>query len=364
MSDKTKNVVVTFTFLLVLVLFFVINLCTKDIEISYAERRKLAQFPKITVKKLLDGSLGQDFDKYSTDQMIKREDFRKLKAALELDVFRKKDNNNIYLYQNSLIKIEYPLNEVSVLNATNKINAIKNDYLQGMKCYYTIVPDKNYFTSREEYISMDYEKMENIMAQNLNQMEYISIFDCLQLQDYYVTDIHWKQESLQKVVDRISTKMDFKDRIHTNYTRQDVIEFDGVYAGQLVVKTIKDKICISTNEIIENATVYNYENKKETKIYDKEKLTSNDKYDIYLSGPTPLITITNPKGEAGKELVVFRDSFASSLVPLFTEAYSKITLVDIRYMRSKDIGNYIEFKDQDILFIYSTTVLNNSSTFK
>ena len=43
--------------------------------------------------------------------MIKREDFRKLKAALELDVFRKKDNNNIYLYQDSLIKIEYPLNE-------------------------------------------------------------------------------------------------------------------------------------------------------------------------------------------------------------------------------------------------------------
>ena len=364
MSDKTKNVVVTFTFLLVLVLFFVINLCTKDIEISYTERRKLAQFPKVTVKKLFDGSLAQEFDKYSTDQMIKREDFRKLKAALELDVFRKKDNNNIYLYQDSLIKIEYPLNEESVLNATNKMNAIKKDYLQGMKCYYTIVPDKNYFVSREEYIGMDYEKMEEIMAQNLKKMEYIPIFDCLEIQDYYVTDIHWKQENLQKVVDRISSKMNFRDRIHTNYTKQDIIEFDGVYAGQLAVKTAKDKICISTNEMIENATVYNHENKKETKIYDKEKLSSNDKYDIYLSGPTPLITITNQNGEQGKELVVFRDSFASSLVPLFTEAYSKITLVDIRYMRSKDIGNYIELKEQDILFIYSTTVLNNSSTFK
>ena len=364
MSDKTKNVVVTFTFLLVLVLFFVINLCTKDIEISYTERRKLAQFPKVTVKKLFDGSLAQEFDKYSTDQMIKREDFRKLKAALELDVFRKKDNNNIYLYQDSLIKIEYPLNQESVLNATNKMNAIKKDYLQGMKCYYTIVPDKNYFVSREEYIGMDYEKMEEIMAQNLKKMEYIPIFDCLEIQDYYVTDIHWKQENLQKVVDRISSKMNFRDRIHTNYTKQDIIEFDGVYAGQLAVKTAKDKICISTNEMIENATVYNHENKKETKIYDKEKLSSNDKYDIYLSGPTPLITITNQNGEQGKELVVFRDSFASSLVPLFTEAYSKITLVDIRYMRSKDIGNYIELKNQDILFIYSTTVLNNSSTFK
>lgn len=313
---------------------------------------------------MFDGSLAQEFDKYTTDQMIKREEFRRIKALLELDILRKKDNNNIYLYKDSLIKMEYPLNQASIVNAANKINTIQKEYLQGMKCYYTIVPDKNYFVNRDEYISMDYAKMEEIMSQNIKNIEYIPIFDCLQLQDYYVTDIHWKQENLQKVVDKISIKMNFKDRIHSRYSTQNVIEFDGVYAGQLAVKTSKDTIRIKTNETIENAIVYNYENKKETKIYDQEKLNSNDKYDIYLSGPTPLITITNPKGEKGKELVVFRDSFASSLVPLFTEAYSKITLVDIRYMRSKDIGNYIEFKDQDILFIYSTTVLNNSSTFK
>jgi len=364
MSDNNKNIVVTIAFALLLVLFFLINLLKPDTDISLTERRKLAKFPDITIKKVFDASFSKNFEKYTTDQVINRDEFRSLKSKLEFDLFRKRDNNGIYMYNNSFIKIEYPLNEVSISNATNKINAIQNDYLQGMKCYYTIVPDKNYFVSREEYIGMDYKKMEAMMAQNLKAMEYIPIFDCLQLKDYYVTDIHWKQENLQKVVDRISTKMNFKNRMHANYTKQDVIEFDGVYAGQLAVKTAKDKICVSTNEILENATVYNYENKKETKIYDKEKLTSNDKYDIYLSGPTPLITITNPKGEEGKELVVFRDSFASSLVPLFTEAYSKITLVDIRYMRSKDIGNYIEFQDQDILFIYSTTVLNNSSTFK
>jgi len=61
---------------------------------------------------------------------------------------------------------------------------------------------------------------------------------------------------------------------------------------------------------------------------------------------------------------VVRDSFASSLIPLFTEAYRKITLVDIRYMRSKEIEKYIELKDQEVLFLYSTLILNNSSTLK
>ena len=110
--------------------------------------------------------------------------------------------------------------------------------------------------------------------------------------------------------------------------------------------------------------MYNYENKKETKIYDKEKQESNDKYDIYLSGNTPIITITNPNTKTDKELIVFRDSYGSSLVPLFTEAYSKITLIDIRYISSNNLDKYIEFKDQEVLFIYSTLVLNNSSILK
>lgn len=364
MSDKTKNIVVTIIFLEVLFLFFVINLIKSDTEISYSERRKLASFPTLTQKTLLEGSFSKGFENYTTDQMLQRENFRKLKASLEQNFFKKRDNHNIYLYQDTLIKIEYPLNESSVINAIGKMEAIRKNYLKDLKCYYAIVPDKNYFTNPKEYIRMDYEKMEKYMKQNLLDMEYINLFECLELSDYYITDIHWKQENLLKVVDTIATRMNFKNRLRTNYTKKELTNFTGLYAGQLLVQTPNDKICILTNEILENASVYHYENKKETKIYDKEKLTSNDKYDIYLSGSTPLITITNPNATHQKELVVFRDSFASSLVPLFTEAYYKITLVDIRYMRSADIGKYIEFDKQDILFLYSTTILNNSNILR
>lgn len=364
MLDKTKNIVVTITFAILLILFFLANILKKDTEISITERRKLAGFPQITIKSVLDGSFSNKFEKYTTDQIIKREEFRKLKSNLELNLFRKKDNNQIYMYKNSLIKIEYPLNEKSLINVANKINEIQKNYLKDMKCYYSIVPDKNYFTNSEEYITMDYKKLEEIMLKNVQNAEYINIFDCLELEDYYITDIHWKQENLQRVVNRISEKMNFQNRLTTNYTKEQITEFDGLYAGQLPVKTKKDEICTLTNETIKNAKVYNYENEKETKIYDLEKINSNDKYDIYLSGSTPLITITNENAKTDKELIVFRDSFASSLIPLFTEGYSKITLIDTRYIRTKDIQKYIEFKDQEVLFLYSTLILNNSSVLK
>ena len=96
-----------------------------------------------------------------------------------------------------------------------------------------------------------------------------------------------------------------------------------------------------------------------------EKLGGVDSYDVFLWGARSLIQIENPNCDNEKELVIFRDSFTSSLAPLMINGYSKITLVDIRYVQSGMVGNLVEFKDnQDILFIYSTTILNNSTAFK
>ena len=77
-----------------------------------------------------------------------------------------------------------------------------------------------------------------------------------------------------------------------------------------------------------------------------------------------MLTIENPDYNGTKELIVFRDSYGSSLVPLLVTGYSKITVVDTRYISPKLLNQYIEFKDQDVLFMYSTLIINNSTTLK
>lgn len=74
----------------------------------------------------------------------------------------------------------------------------------------------------------------------------------------------------------------------------------------------------------------------------------------------PLIEIQNQNAETKKELLIFRDSFGSSLAPLLIENYKKITLIDLRYISSDILDNYIIFNDQDVLFIYSTLILNQN----
>lgn len=363
MNDKTKNVVVTISFLFVIIVMLIANIMKEDTEISLTERRKLEPFPKLSIESLLNGTFFEKFEKYTMDQFIQREPFRTLKVSVEKNVFRKQDVNHIYKYDNKLIEQIYPLNEKSVLNVTNKINEINERYLnQSNKVYYTIVPDKNYFVDSGN-LKLDYKKLKEVMNQNLEWAEYIDIFDCLDLSCYYATDSHWKQEKLQKVANKIATSMKMK-KIEEKYEEKEVVDFKGVYTGQFPTRIESDKIRILTNEIIENCTVYNYETGKKKKIYDMEKIGAPDKYDIYLSGAVSLLEIENPKGDKDKELVVFRDSYGSSLIPLLAERYSKIIVVDTRYISPKILDKYIQFEDKDVLFIYSTLLINNSVSLK
>ncbi|MDD3265443.1 MAG: hypothetical protein PHH02_05960, partial [Dehalococcoidales bacterium] len=61
----------------------------------------------------------------------------------------------------------------------------------------------------------------------------------------------------------------------------------------------------------------------------------------------------------------FRDSFASSIAPLLLEGYSKITMIDLRYITTDLAGELVEFKaGYDVLFLYGTQVLNNSAMLR
>ena len=296
------------------------------------------------------------------DNFYQREMFRKLKTSVEIDVFKKQDVNKIYKYNDFLVEQIYPLDEKSVINLTNKINYIKDSYLnETNKIYYSIIPDKNYYTDNS-HLKLDYDKMKQIMKNNLKDLQYIDVFQDLKLDSYYYTDSHWKQEKLQSVAKTIADNMNFS--ITQNYNEQKVATFKGVYAGQLPINTKEDEIKILVNDVMANVNVYNYETKEQGGIYNFKKLNGYDKYDIYLSGATPLIEINNQNNKTNKTLVIFRDSYASSLAPLLTEGYSKITLVDTRYISPKILNEYVNFENADILFIYSTLVINSSMALK
>lgn len=364
MNSKLKDNILITLFLVFIFGTLLLNILIKDKEISEEERRKLKQFPKITLSNIFSGNLSNEMDKYVTDQMVFRNNYRNIKANFNFNVLRKKDNNGYFMVDNSIYKDTGKLNEKEVLKSTNKFNSIKNNYLKDNKIFFSIIPDKCYFL--EDYdLKMDYAKLEKIMIENLEGMEYVDISPVLDKEDYYLTDTHWKQENLIKVADKIISEMDEKYNLK-EYEKKLQGNFNGVYSGQIGLKIKqKDDLKYIVTDNILNSKTYNYENKEIANVYNEDKFkNSKDKYDFFVSGPTPLIEIENKKSNTNKELIIFRDSFGSSIAPLFLENYSKITLVDLRYMPERELGKYIDFEEKDVIFLYSTLVLNSGSSLK
>ena len=357
MQDRTKNIIITIGFVIILAIVFVANLIAEDKTISTSERRKLAQFPEINVSKILSGDVIDKWEKYVEDQFIKRDLFRGIKSFWSMNILAQKDNNNLFEKDDAIYKMEYPLSENNIEKSAQKINEVYEKYLKDMNVYYSIIPEKNYYLENDDHLKLDYNKVQEIMDSQLIELEFINIRSGLELEDYYRTDLHWKQENLEEVVKIIQNNMGLEET-GDNYEVHDKGQFYGAYYGQLATDVSPDNLYILTNETIEKCTTYNFETQKTESVY--VETNSSDRYDIFVSGATPLISIENPNAQTDKELLLFRDSFGSSIAPLLVENYSKITLVDLRYISSTILDNYIEFNDQDVLFLYSTVVLNQN----
>lgn len=162
MEENKKNIIISIGFVMILIIVFIANI----------------------------------------DQFVKRDDLRKIKTFFNFGIYRQKDNNRLIVKDDMIYKIEYQLNKEAIQKTSKKLGEIKNEYLKEMKVYYSIIPDKSYFLE-DDYLKMDYCEMKKIIDSNLKNSKYINICEELAKEDYYKTDIHWKQENLKKIVNKI-----------------------------------------------------------------------------------------------------------------------------------------------------------------
>lgn len=330
-------------------------------DFSESERRVLEPFPEVSAESIFGGDFANGFEAHATDTFPFRDTFRSFKAYASKFAFLRSDNNKLYSKDGHLSKLEYPLNQPMLQNAVEKFSKINKMYLSGKtdKIYHSFVPDKNYFLGD---LKLSYDSLVGFMNENMEFSRYIDIFPLLDADDYYKTDSHWRQEKISDVAKTLAENLgaDISARFEVKELDS---PFAGVYVGQSALRVTPDKIRYISNEILDGATAESIETGK-AEIYDFEKAESRDPYEFFLSGNQAILTVRNPKSENGRKLIIFRDSFASSLTHYLIPAYSEITLVDIRYINHDMVGNFVDFEDADVLFLYSTSMLNASSAFK
>lgn len=274
---------------------------------------------------------------------------------------------NYYVEDEAIYEKTGDINETALENNIEKINAICEKYLNNMNVYFSIIPDKEYYLKNS--ISTNFNKLENRVKSNLNEkVKYFNISDTLSLNDFYRTDMHWKQENLQDVVEKIEKEMNLNIS-KIDYEEESLGDFYGTYYKEIENSNIEpDELKYLNNSIVENCKVYNSETYKEERVYNLDKVNeTRNKYDLFLSGASSIITIINENVKTDRKLILFRDSFGSSIAPLLVDDYKEIVLIDIRYVNYTILDNYIDFgkyKGADVLFLYSSRVINKSGIFR
>lgn len=334
-------------------------------EISTAERRKLQQLPQVSTEAVLSGRFMSRFESFTQDQFPLRDTFRRLKAAFSYGLARRLDNNGIYIVRGSAAQLEYPLSRSSAEKAAAKFQSIYDRYLKGGsgKIVFAVVPDKGYYLAAPNgYPAMDYEAMFDTFRA-LPWAQYADLTAALTAASYYRTDTHWRQECLTDAAALLADALGVD--IDDSYTPEKLERpFYGVYYGQAALPLEPDALWLLKSDTLRACSTYNMETGETAHVYDETRLDSRDLYDVFLSGAVSVLEVENTAADTERELVIFRDSFASSLAPLLLPGYARITLIDLRYVPADRLGEYVDFENQDILFLYSTLVLNQSSMLR
>ena len=362
------NILLTTLFIAAVIGFGFFTFARPAAEISKSERRKLAQFPTLSFSSILNGKYFVDLETFMLDQFPLRDNFLRVKAVNQFYVFRQKDNHNIFIKNGTAVAISYPFSDGADELAARKITALTDAYFQKMNVYVSVIPDKAYFLAEQNgYPAVDYAKLQENIRAGCEKAAYIDIFDTLTADDYYHTDSHWKQECLLPVAEKLLTSMG-RSKPASVYAIHELYPFYGVYCGQSALPVAPDKLAYLTSDMLSHAVVYraaaNSKGFEDSRPYFPEMIDENDPYDLFLGGACSVTILENMQftGEE-KELYLFSDSFGRSIAPHLLEGYSRVYLIDIRYIRASLLPELINFKaGSDVLFLYSIETLDISSS--
>lgn len=361
-----KDKILTLSFMAMLCILMLMACLTPDQTLSASERRKLTQFPTWDMKSFMSGEYMSEWEQYAADQFPFRDAFRMLKGYVAQYVMRMKDEDGIFVSDQAIYELHPTLDEASVHYFSALLNDIRMHDLSSSHCYFALIPDKTSLLDAS-IPQWDDERLKALLKEELKEMEFIDLYDTLRISSFYPTDLHWRQEALDEVMDKLSDAMKLPAFQMPSETHC-YDAFYGAYYGRITHHLKPDTLCWLSDETVQDGVVYDWEQQRHRHVYERDDLTHIDAYDIFLGGAKPLLIIENKHQDNQRELILFRDSFGSSLAPLLIPYYAKITMIDLRYLSLDRLREIKEIDlanaQADVLFLYSAAMVNQSYTMK
>lgn len=383
-EKQLGSIVVAIVFLVLLFGMSIGSILAKDREFSEVENRVLSKQPEFTMQSLLDGTYGEELEKYLSDQLIFKDTLVKVKNQVLLGTGRMKVGSVYFSKENMYIQ-EYVEDEDRLLQNADYIKEWCQENQMGIDhSFVMLVPNASEIyadhlpygnLNQSEQASI--EKLENVLQGSATCVAPLEILQ--EHKDeyiYYKTDHHWTMYGAYLGYTELAAAMKIPQVQLENMKLLDVEEpfLGSLYSQAPLLWTGSDHM-----------TLYEYRDIKYTvsqlNIATGEEITTDssyivssqlekkDKYAALFGGNFGYLRIVNhtPDSHAkDRRLLIFKDSYANSMMPYLIGNYETIDIIDLRYFDyiTNNLGTY--GKDggyDDVLFLYNISFLNSDKNF-
>ncbi|AYF05028.1 MULTISPECIES: secondary cell wall polysaccharide O-acetyltransferase PatB1 [Bacillus] len=386
---KLGNLILLIGFLTIIFSFGILSLLKTDRAISPVENRPLAQKPTLTKEALLTGSFFKDFETYTNDQLIGRDEFIKSYTIAQINMGKSLINDIIltddkWLLKNPAWTKKY--NEIDQsMPAINDLSQFLKE--QNVEFYFALPPSKtnalsfklpsHIYTYAQDNLNYFLKKLPADVKPIKLMEQFKKNYTNEEIQDmYFKTDHHWNMDGAfvgyQYIMNSIGQQSSIykgKEIKKEDYTRTCAQNkhLVGSFNNQLyqLIDATGEKLCYYTPKDGFNFTSVTAKDVTGTvhqnldSIYGVEKQKDTTSYAGYYTDDYPEIVFENNNAPNEVRALVLKDSFANAIVPHLAQSFKHTSILDLRHYHEKDVYQYI--KDNNInmvLFVYSDSNLS------
>lgn len=348
------------------------NLLSPNRVFSPNENRLLKQMPEISMNSIFSGEFGKNFEEFASDQFIFRDRWIGLKTRGDL-ALGKRDNGRIFFgRENYLFDMSDGIDKTRLNRNITSINIfLENLKNNGLEASFLLVPSKS--TVIFDRLPLFAPVLDENIIIDILRKDLSSNANILELSDklkekrrnyiYFRTDHHWTTNGayysyvlLMNHLEKTPLKEDdfkietvSKDFLGSNYRMANFFRGNPDNIDILIPKNNVDiEMVINNNEIRHS-------------LYDESFLDTRDQYSFFLGGDNALVEIESSVGN-GESILIIKDSFANSFVPLLTNHYENITMIDTRFFNESIIDFVNKGEFDDILFLINVENYHNERT--
>lgn len=344
------------TFIVAVGALCLVSFLMKDRKFSENENRYLAKMPGLSWEHVMDGSFQEEFEAYLNDQVCFRDGWITMKTALQ------KWSGDTDIGGAYLGKDGYDFEKIAPEDLDGKL---LERNIRAVQKYFSYCREKGIDADRLEFLMVPTSGlvMEEMLpaharlfdqsacidraAKALEEYNFIDVRDALadskDAQLYYRTDHHWTSDGAFVALQQWSEATGRREPEPSEYEKETVTEeFRGsLYSKVLDYDSAYDAIWIYQKK---KACKYAVKIDETTNMggcfYNEEKLKEKDKYAFFFGGNYGEVHIRN-KSQGKGNLLVVKDSFANTFVPMIAENYKNVYMVDLRYYKG-DMKAYLE----------------------